>query len=76
MQELHFCFDICFNFIVTKTHFMFVSSYKKPLMWNAVVGIHNLENTNESSREVSVCVYLFTSNFPPLYAILILYNSL
>ncbi|XP_056311085.1 ovochymase-1 [Danio aesculapii] len=25
--------------------------YKKPSMWNAVVGIHNLENTNESSRE-------------------------
>ncbi|NP_956439.2 ovochymase-1 precursor [Danio rerio] len=25
--------------------------YKKPSMWNAVVGLHNLDNANESSRE-------------------------
>lgn len=30
-------------------------------MWNAVVGMHDLENTNESYHQVSVCVYIYIS---------------
>lgn len=38
--------------------FTFVNSYKKASLWNAVVGMHNLENMNESCHQVSVCVHL------------------
>lgn len=40
---------------------LFVSSYKKASMWNAVVGVHDLENANESCHQVSDCVCVFTS---------------
>lgn len=46
---------------VSKPKFLFVSSYKKASMWNAVVGMHDLENTNESYHQVSVCVYIYNS---------------
>lgn len=46
---------------VSKPKFLFVNSYKKASMWIAVVGMHDLENANESCHQVRVCVYIYIS---------------